>query len=103
MATKILIPTPLRPYTDKQDAVDAEGKTVGELLKSAGLTLAQIKSVTALSDTDPSLVHVLQMQLDASQKSDAHCRQAQNRKPAGQPDRNDRRHLAIHGERTSIF
>jgi adenylyltransferase/sulfurtransferase len=32
MATKILIPTPLRPYTDKQDAVDAEGATVGELL-----------------------------------------------------------------------
>src|SRR5438128_3402802 len=42
MATKILIPTPLRPYTDKKDAVDAEGKTVGELLvdlttKHAGL------------------------------------------------------------------
>src|SRR3954453_18375379 len=29
---KILIPTPLRPYTDKQDAVDADGATVGELL-----------------------------------------------------------------------
>ena len=29
---KILIPTPLRPYTDKQDAVDASGATVGELL-----------------------------------------------------------------------
>jgi hypothetical protein len=32
MATKILIPTPLRPYTDKKDAVDADGPTVGELL-----------------------------------------------------------------------
>src|SRR5438477_10044962 len=32
MATKILIPTPLRPYTDKKDAVDADGTTVGELL-----------------------------------------------------------------------
>jgi molybdopterin/thiamine biosynthesis adenylyltransferase/rhodanese-related sulfurtransferase/molybdopterin converting factor small subunit len=32
MATKILIPTPLRPYTDKKDAVEAEGGTVGELL-----------------------------------------------------------------------
>src|ERR1700746_1077679 len=32
MDTKILIPTPLRPFTDKKDAVDAEGKTVGELL-----------------------------------------------------------------------
>jgi sulfur-carrier protein adenylyltransferase/sulfurtransferase len=29
---KILIPTPLRPYTDKQDSVDAAGATVGELL-----------------------------------------------------------------------
>jgi molybdopterin/thiamine biosynthesis adenylyltransferase/rhodanese-related sulfurtransferase/molybdopterin converting factor small subunit len=34
---KILIPTPLRPYTDKKDAVDASGETVGELL--ADLTL----------------------------------------------------------------
>jgi adenylyltransferase/sulfurtransferase len=39
---KILIPTPLRPYTDKQDSVDATGATVGELLadltsKHAGL------------------------------------------------------------------
>ena len=33
MATRILIPTPLRPYTDKKDAVDAEGQTVGELLR----------------------------------------------------------------------
>src|SRR4029078_5338632 len=32
MATKILIPTPLRPFTDRKDAVEAEGKTVGELL-----------------------------------------------------------------------
>lgn len=32
MATKILIPTPLRAYTAKQDVVEAEGGTVGELL-----------------------------------------------------------------------
>src|ERR1051325_519301 len=32
MATKILIPTPLRPFTDKKDAVEASGTTVGELL-----------------------------------------------------------------------
>src|SRR6266513_998869 len=42
MATKILIPTPLRPFTDKKDAVEADGSTVGELLadltrKHAGL------------------------------------------------------------------
>src|SRR5215467_6881046 len=30
--TKILIPTPLRPYTDKQEAVEAYGATIGELL-----------------------------------------------------------------------
>src|SRR5581483_4182561 len=39
---KILIPTPLRPFTDKQDSVDAQGSTIGELLadlttKHAGL------------------------------------------------------------------
>ncbi len=32
MATKILIPTPLRGYTDKLDVVEVEGSTVGELL-----------------------------------------------------------------------
>jgi molybdopterin converting factor small subunit len=32
MATKILIPTPLRPYTDKQETVEAVGTTIGELL-----------------------------------------------------------------------
>ena len=42
MSTKILIPTPLRPYTDKKDAVEADGATVGDLLvdltrKHAGL------------------------------------------------------------------
>src|SRR5215475_3101589 len=39
---KILIPTPLRPYTDKKDTVEANGATVAELLadltaKHAGL------------------------------------------------------------------
>ena len=32
MATRILIPTPLRPYTDTQDAVEVDGATVGEIL-----------------------------------------------------------------------
>ena len=32
MATKILIPTPLRPFVDKQDAVEIDGTTIGELL-----------------------------------------------------------------------
>ncbi len=29
---KVLIPTPLRPFTDKQDSVEVAGGTVGELL-----------------------------------------------------------------------
>lgn len=33
MAIKIFIPTPLRPYTDKQDTVEVNGKTVGEVLQ----------------------------------------------------------------------
>ena len=32
MANKVLIPTPLRPYTDKLDSVDVSGATVGEAL-----------------------------------------------------------------------
>ena len=32
MATKIMIPTPLRAYTEKKDSVLLEGRTVGELL-----------------------------------------------------------------------
>jgi sulfur-carrier protein adenylyltransferase/sulfurtransferase len=44
MATKILIPTPLRPYTDKQDAVDADGATVGELLADLTTKHAGLKS-----------------------------------------------------------
>ncbi len=32
MANKILIPTPLRPYTDKRDSVEVDGNTVGEML-----------------------------------------------------------------------
>lgn len=32
MPVKVLIPTPLRAYTEKQEAVVLEGSTVGELL-----------------------------------------------------------------------
>ena len=34
MAHRILIPTPLRPYTDNQDAIEIDGPTVGDLLQS---------------------------------------------------------------------
>ncbi len=33
MATRILIPTPLRHYTDKKDVVEVEASTVGEALE----------------------------------------------------------------------
>ena len=33
MAIKVMIPTPLRPYTDKQESVSIEAGTVGELLE----------------------------------------------------------------------
>jgi MoaD family protein len=34
MPTRVLIPTPLRPYTGQQDAVEAEGSTVGDVLSA---------------------------------------------------------------------
>jgi MerR family transcriptional regulator, thiopeptide resistance regulator len=34
------------------------------LLKSAGLALAQIRTVTQLTDVDPSLQHVLEVQIE---------------------------------------
>ena len=34
MAIQILIPTPLRVYTNNQDTVEAEGSTVGALLSN---------------------------------------------------------------------
>ena len=43
MATKIMIPTPLRPFTDKLDAVDIDGATVGELLQNLTTKYAGLK------------------------------------------------------------
>jgi sulfur-carrier protein adenylyltransferase/sulfurtransferase len=43
MATRVLIPTPLRPFTDKRDAVDVEGATVGELLADLTRQYAGLK------------------------------------------------------------
>ena len=34
MSHRVLIPTPLRPYTGQQDAVEADGATVGDVLSS---------------------------------------------------------------------
>jgi molybdopterin converting factor small subunit len=44
MATKILIPTPLRPYTDKKEAVEATGATIGELLTDLTTTYVGLKA-----------------------------------------------------------
>jgi len=44
MATRILIPTPLRPCTDKKDAVEAVGTTVGELLADLTARHAGLKA-----------------------------------------------------------
>ena len=34
MANRVLIPTPLRPFTGKKDVVEVSGATVGELLSN---------------------------------------------------------------------
>ena len=43
MAHRVLIPTPLRPYTSEQDTVDAEGGTVGEVLSSLTTQFSDLK------------------------------------------------------------
>src|ERR1700687_3169695 len=43
MANKILIPTPLRPFTGKLDAVEVDGATIGELLVNLTTRYAGLK------------------------------------------------------------
>ncbi len=43
MTTKVFIPTPLRPYTDRQDTVEVGGKTVGEVLKNLAARHDQLR------------------------------------------------------------
>jgi adenylyltransferase/sulfurtransferase len=43
MAVKVMIPTPLRAYTEKKDAVFLDGKTVGELLQKLTAQHAQLR------------------------------------------------------------
>jgi sulfur-carrier protein adenylyltransferase/sulfurtransferase len=43
MPNKILIPTPLRPFTDKQDSVELDGATVGELLDGLTTKYSQLR------------------------------------------------------------
>ena len=44
MANKILIPTPLRGYAGKQDVVEAEGATVGELLANMAAEYTELRN-----------------------------------------------------------
>ena len=64
--------------------------TIG-LLKTAGLTLAQIRQVTMLSERGPSLRHVLAMQIDAwrQRKADAEHGQAVTEAALRSLDMND--------------
>jgi len=43
MSVKVMIPTPLRAYTGKDDTVKAEGKTVGEVLNDVAEKYSQLK------------------------------------------------------------
>ena len=43
MANDVLIPTPLRVYADKQELVQAEGNTVGELLEDLTVKYSDLK------------------------------------------------------------
>jgi adenylyltransferase/sulfurtransferase len=43
MATRVLIPTPLRPYADKRDTIEADGRTVGELLRNITAAYASLQ------------------------------------------------------------
>ncbi|MEN9230141.1 MAG: MoaD/ThiS family protein [Thermostichus sp. DG02_5_bins_236] len=43
MATKILIPSPLRPYTDNQETVEIDGSNVGEVMSNLIARYADLK------------------------------------------------------------
>jgi MoaD family protein len=43
MTTKVLIPTPLRQYTNKADVVELNGGTVGELLQNLAERYSPLK------------------------------------------------------------
>ena len=43
MSNKVLIPTPLRPYTDKQETLEIEGATVGELLANLSTRYSDLR------------------------------------------------------------
>ncbi len=44
MANDVLIPTPLRAYAGKQDVVQVEGETVGELLQNLTAKYSELRN-----------------------------------------------------------
>jgi len=43
MKVKVIIPTPLRPYTENKDLIEVEGKTINELLDNLAKRYPQLK------------------------------------------------------------
>ncbi len=43
MAVRVIIPTPLRPYTDKQESVELQAATVGEALAALTSKFGELK------------------------------------------------------------
>lgn len=43
MPVKVMIPTPLRPYTENKDSVEVEGQTIDEILSNLALKYPQLK------------------------------------------------------------
>jgi MoaD family protein len=43
MAVKVIIPTPLRPYTGKQESVELQAATVGEALSALTAKFGELK------------------------------------------------------------
>ena len=87
MATKILIPTPLRPFTDKKDAVEVEGKTVGELL--ADLTTGTPASRRIC--TTPKASCAASSTSTSTTKTSATCRRSRRRSTRATPSASSRR------------
>ncbi len=43
MPVKVMIPTPLRPYTENKDSVEVDGRTVDEILSNLSVKYPQLK------------------------------------------------------------
>ena len=66
MATRVLIPTPLRAYTEKKESVLLEGNTVGELLRGLTATYPSLKK--HLFDDTGSIRYLQKEQTQVSEK-----------------------------------